>query len=58
MEENLKLFKYIKMQNWKEFENNLNNTIDLNIKDEHNNYLIQYIILYNNLDILKKNIKI
>jgi len=57
MEENLKLFKYIKMQNWKEFENNLNNTIDLNIKDEHNNYLIQYIILYNNLDILKKILK-
>lgn len=54
MEENNNLFIYIKNQKWDLFEKNLNPTLDLNIKDEHFNYLIQYIILYNNIPILKK----
>ena len=54
MEENKNLFIYIKNQKWDLFEKNLNPTLDLNIKDEHSNYLIQYIILYNNVPILKK----
>jgi ankyrin repeat protein len=54
MEENQNLFRYIKSQKWDEFEKSLNSTIDLNIKDENSNYLIQYIILYNNIKILKK----
>lgn len=54
MEENNNLFIYIKNQKWDLFEKNLNPTLDLNIKDEHSNYLIQYIILYNNVNVLKK----
>jgi ankyrin repeat protein len=54
MEENKKLFTYVKNHKWDDFEKNLNSSIDLNIKDENKNYLIQYIILYNNTNILKK----
>jgi ankyrin repeat protein len=54
MEENKNLFIYLKTQKWDDFEKSLNSSIDLNIKDEHSNYLIQYIILYNNIKILKK----
>lgn len=40
----------------------LDNNVNLNIKDEHNNYLIHYIVNYNNITLLKaclkKNIKL
>lgn len=57
MDEINKLFEYVKKQKWDDFAKSLNENIDFNIKDQHSNYLIQYIILYNNvqmLDILLK----
>ena len=57
MDDTSKLFNYIKKSQWDKFEENLNENIDLNIKDEHSNYLIQYIILYNNTTMLEKILK-
>ena len=54
MDETNKLFEYIKNSQWDKFESSLNNDIDLDIRDNHSNYLIQYIILYNNIKILQK----
>ena len=58
------LFKLLKSHEWGKFEDLINKTedLDLNIRDNSNNYLIQYIILYNKSDllnlILSKNAKI
>ena len=54
LDKNIKLFRYIKKQEWENFDNLLINNIDYNVKDENSNYLIQYIILYNNDKYLKK----
>jgi ankyrin repeat protein len=54
MDKTNQLFEYIKNSEWDKFESSLNNDIDLDIKDNHSNYLIQYIILYNNVKILQK----
>ena len=53
----INLFKFVKNQEWDKFIENLNKDIDLNIQDEHSNYLIQYIILYNNIPALQAIIK-
>ena len=65
MEKNkLSIIDLIKNKNIKELENTIkkNKNIDLNIKDENNNYFIYYVLLYNNehiLDlILDRNVKL
>jgi ankyrin repeat protein len=52
---NNKLFKMIKYNKTIEFNKFIenNNLVDLNIKDEANNYLINYAIITNNIKILK-----
>ena len=61
---NTLLFKLLKNHEWDNFKDLINKTedLDLNIRDNSNNYLIQYIILYNKSDllnlILSKNAKI
>lgn len=57
MDDTSKLFEYIKKSQWDKFESSLNGNIDLDIKDEHSNYLIQYIILYNKIETLEKILK-
>ena len=53
MDINKELFNYILLQDWDNFKKLIIETkdIDLNIRDESNNYLIQYIILYNKPDL-------
>jgi len=61
---NTKLFDLIKNHKWKEFIEIINkiDDIDLNIRDEYHNYLIQYGVIYNNFqivtEILKKKIRL
>lgn len=51
---NLKLFEFIKLKQFSElFEFIKNNNTDLNIKDKQSNYIINYLILYEQLDIIK-----
>jgi len=51
---NNKLFKLLKSHEWDQFKNIIENTkdIDLNIRDNSQNYLIQYAIIYNKYDIV------
>ena len=55
--ENKKLFDLIKLKKFKELynllKNDKDNEIDINISDKYNNYLIHYIINYNEIDLLK-----
>jgi len=53
MDINKQLFNYILSQDWANFKKLITETgeIDLNIRDESSNYLIQYIILYNKVDL-------
>jgi ankyrin repeat protein len=53
MIKNLELFNLIKNNRWDEFIKECNERLDYNIRDEQGNFLIQYIILYNKIDILK-----
>jgi hypothetical protein len=59
----LSIIDLIKNKNIKELENIIkkNKNIDLNFKDDNNNYFVYYVIMYNYesvLDIiLKKNLK-
>ncbi len=48
------LFLLIKQQEWEKVENKIrNNTdIDVNVRDNSNNYLIQYIVMFNKHNIL------
>lgn len=48
------LFKLLKNHEWDKFKDYIdkNSEIDLNIRDNSNNYLIHYIILYNKPDLL------
>ncbi len=57
MDEINKLFEYVKKQKWDEFAKSLNENIDFDVKDQHSNYLIQYIILYNNVPMLNLLLK-
>lgn len=50
------LFDLIKEHKWNEFFDYLNNTkeiVDVNIRDNSNNYLIQYALLYNKKNIIE-----
>ena len=61
---NTTLFKLLKNHEWNKFKEIIDKTdeIDLNIRDNSNNYLLQYVILYNKPELvellLKKNAKI
>lgn len=52
-----KLFEYIKNDKWKDLEvaieNDTNNFLDLNMRDDQNNYLLTYAVLYNKVNIAK-----
>lgn len=54
---NKKLFDLIKLKKFKELynilKNDKDNEIDINISDKHNNYIINYIINYNEIELLK-----
>jgi len=54
MNTNYLLFEYINKQDWSNIQKliNENKDIDLNIRDDSNNYLIQFIILYNKYDLI------
>ncbi len=52
MDEN-KLFKLIEEQKWDEYKALINEDVDMNIQDDHMNYMIQYIIMARQIDILK-----
>ena len=60
MEVNKKLFDIIKQQKFDDILDILNNdsTIDINIRDTNNTYLIQYAIMYNNIPIINKLLEI
>ena len=58
-----KIFNCVKTQNWKSLLLLIQDTdINLNIKDNSNTYLIEYAIIFNQIDIIKilliKNIRI
>jgi ankyrin repeat protein len=52
---NTKLFKLLKIHDWDSFTKLLIQTaeIDLNIRDNSQNYLLQYAIIYNKSDVVK-----
>ena len=54
MEKNKILFDLIRNQKWKEFEEQLNKIkdIDVNIRDNDKNYLLNYIILFNKHELI------
>ena len=54
MDINNQLFIYINNQEWDNLKKTIetSNDIDLNIRDDSNNYLIQFIILYNKSDLI------
>jgi ankyrin repeat protein len=59
----VKIFSNIKMQNWKEvIAIILETNIDLNIQDNSNIYLLEYAIIFNQIELLdillKKNVRI
>ena len=66
MEKNIILFNLLKEHKWKDFETilkeDINNEIDVNIRDNSNTYLIQYAIIFNKKDIvsllINKSIKL
>ena len=49
---NITLFKLLKNHEWDKFKDLIDKTtdLDLNIRDNSNNYLLQYAILYNKPD--------
>ena len=54
MDINIQLFNYISKQEWNNFKKLIedNKEIDLNIRDDSNNYLIQFIVIYNQKDLI------
>lgn len=55
-EDYIKLFKLLKSHKWTEFinyANTLDKDFDFNIRDNQNEYLLTYAILYNRFDIVK-----
>ena len=54
MDINIQLFNYISKQDWNNFKKLIedNKEIDLNIRDDSNNYLIQFIIIYNQINLI------
>lgn len=55
MDINTKLFNLLKSHEWDKFTSIIKNTknIDFNIRDNSQNYLLQYAILYNKVEIVK-----
>lgn len=51
------LFISIKKHEWTKFNDNINKDHDVNVQDENTNYMIQYIILYNNIPSLHTILK-
>lgn len=51
------LFTQIKNHEWSKFCENINSNHDVNVQDENFNYMIQYIILYNNIKALTTILK-
>ena len=51
---NITLFKLLKNHEWDKFKELIDKTteLDLNIRDNSNNYLLQYVILYNKPDLV------
>ncbi len=52
-----KIFKIIKNNKWDELLKileNVDNDIDINMRDNTNNYIINYAVMYNRLDLVKK----
>lgn len=50
----IKIFNLVKLQNWKNLaELIINNNIDYNIQDTSNIYLLEYAILFNQIEIIK-----
>jgi ankyrin repeat protein len=54
MNTNTQLFEYINKQEWPNIKKLIDETtdIDLNIRDDSNNYLIQFIVIYNKYDLI------
>jgi ankyrin repeat protein len=54
MDLNIQLFSYILKHDWNNFKKIVEETkdIDLNIRDDSNNYLIQFIIIYNQVNLI------
>lgn len=54
MDTNTQLFDTINKQNWPTLRKLIedNKEVDLNIRDNSNNYLVQFIILYNQIDLI------
>jgi len=54
MDLNIQLFSYILKHDWDNFKKIVEDTkdIDLNIRDDSNNYLIQFIIIYNQVNLI------
>ena len=54
MDLNIQLFSYILKHDWNNFKKIVEDTkdIDLNIRDDSNNYLIQFIIIYNQVNLI------
>lgn len=59
MDINNNLFNLIKSQKWNDFLEllNKNSDVNVNIRDTSNNYLIQYAILFNNIESVKLILK-
>ena len=55
MSVSITLFKLLKNHEWDKFKELINKTeeLDLNIRDNSNNYLLQYVILYNKSDLVE-----
>ena len=58
-----KIFQLIKMQDWKNLLNLIDkNDIDYNLRDNSNTLLLEYLIIFNQFDIIKvlltKNVRI
>lgn len=54
--ENINLFELLKNNKIKEFKDkiiNIDPSIDINLRDNYNEYLLSYAILYNNLELVK-----
>ena len=52
-----KIFKLLKNNKWDELIkilNNVDENIDVNMRDSANNYIISYAVMYNRIDIVKK----
>ena len=50
------MFKLLKNHDWELFKkklNNLDEDFDINLRDDQNEYLLTYAVLYNRIDIIQ-----